>query len=195
MKRNTFSQTTLFGKKVAILAEEGFERSELEKPRLALEEAGAITHVISPSQKKIRGWRDGEYSGEVKVDLSLDAAHAEDYDALLLPGGVLNPDKLRQIPEAVQFVRSFFLQGKPVGAICHGPQLLIEADVLQGKTVTSYSSIKTDLINAGANWVDTHVVVDQSLITSRKPDDIPYFNEKLIEEIAKPSTIIPLPLL
>ena len=178
-------KTNLAGKRVAILATNGFEQSELEKPRKALEDAGAETIVISPGENEITGWDGEDWGDSVDVDEMLDEANAEDFDALLLPGGVQNPDKLRTIPEAVQFVRAFFEAGKPVAAICHGPQLLIEADVVKGRKLTSFPSIKTDLINAGANWVDEVVVVDQGLVTSRKPADIPQFNSKMIEEIGE----------
>lgn len=175
----------LHGKKVAILAAEGFEQSELEKPRAALEEAGAKTQVVSPEEGSIRGWDDDNFGDSVNVDVPLKRANPADYDALLLPGGVMNPDTLRGIPEAVRFVSHFFEAGKPVAAICHGPQLLVEADVVRGRRVTSYPSIKTDLRNAGAEWVDEEVVTDQGLVTSRRPADIPRFNEKMIEEFAE----------
>ena len=179
------SEKSLSGKKVAILATEGFEQSELEEPRRALDQAGATTHVISPKAGTIRGWDENDFGDSVEVDLELKNASPENYDALLLPGGVMNPDKLRLIPEAVKFVRSFFASGKPVAAICHGPQLLIEADVVRGRTLTSYPSVRTDLINAGATWVDEPVVTDRGLVTSRRPDDIPQFNTKMIEEFAE----------
>jgi intracellular protease, PfpI family len=179
MKRN------LNGKKVAILAAEGFEQSELEKPREALEQAGAKTAVVSPEEGSIRGWDEDDFGDSVNVDVPLKRANPADYDALLLPGGVMNPDTLRTVPEAVRFVTHFFESGKPVAAICHGPQLLIEADVVRGRRLTSYPSIKTDLRNAGAEWVDETVVTDQGLVTSRRPDDIPQFNEKMIEEFAE----------
>lgn len=172
-------------KKIAILVCEGFEQSELQQPREALDEAGATTHIISPEDGPLRAWAESDFGDEFDVDVKLSDAHADDYDGLLLPGGVMNPDSLRQVPEAVQFVRAFFESGKPVAAICHGPQVLIEADVVRGRTVTSYPSVKTDLVNAGANWVDEAVVTDQGLVTSRKPDDIPQFNEKIIEEFAE----------
>jgi protease I len=175
----------LNGKTVAILAAEGFEQRELEEPRAALERAGAKTEVISPEKGTIRGWKEGDFSGTVEVDVALAEADPEEYDALLLPGGVLNPDALRTVPEAVNFVQAFFEAGKPVAAICHGPQLLIEADVVRGRKLTSYASIKKDLQNAGAVWVDEPVVTDQGLVTSRRPGDIPAFNEKIIEEIAE----------
>lgn len=175
----------LAGKKIAILATEGFEQSELEKPRQALDDAGAQTEVISPTHGSIRGWDHDDFGEAVDVDVDLSKADPGRYDGLLLPGGVMNPDKLRQLPEAVRFVRAFFDSGKPVAAICHGPQMLIEADVVRGRRVTSYPSVKTDLINAGAEWVDEVVVTDHGLVTSRKPDDIPRFNEKMIEEFAE----------
>ncbi len=175
----------LNGKKVAILATEGFEQPELEQPKDALDRAGATTHIISPKEGQIRAWDQTDWGETFDVDVKLDDANPSDYDALLLPGGVLNPDKLRQVPAAVEFVRAFFEAGKPVAAICHGPQMLIEADVVRGRTMTSYNSIKRDLMNAGANWVDAPVVVDGGLITSRKPDDIPQFNAKMIEEFAE----------
>ena len=177
----------LTGKKVAILATDGFEQSELILPRRALEAAGATTHVISPKSGQIRAW-NGEtnnHGESVSVDVALSDADPQTYEALLLPGGVKNPDQLRMQPDAVEFTRAFFEAGKPVAAICHGPQMLIEADVVRGRTLTSYPSVKTDLINAGANWVDEEVVTDQGLVTSRKPDDIPAFNDKMIEEIAE----------
>ena len=175
----------LAGKKIAILATEGFEQSELEKPRHALDEAGAKTELVSPAKGSIRGWDKDDFGDALDVDVDLRQADPADYDGLLLPGGVMNPDKLRQVPEAVRFVRAFFDSGKPVAAICHGPQMLIEADVVRGRRLTSYPSVKTDLINAGAEWVDDVVVTDQGLVTSRKPDDIPRFNEKMIEEFAE----------
>jgi len=175
----------LTGKKIAILVCEGFEQSELQQPRKALAEAGATAHIISPEDGPLRGWTRGDWGDAVAVDVPLDEADPQDYDGLLLPGGVMNPDHLRLVPAAVGFVRSFFDAGKPVAAICHGPQILIEADVVRGRTLTSYASIKTDLINAGANWVDEAVVVDQGLVTSRKPDDLPQFNAKMIEEFAE----------
>jgi protease I len=179
------SNNRLDGKRIAILATEGFEQSELEGPRQALQEAGADTDLVSPMDGEIRGWEENDFGDTFNVDVALDNAVAEDYDGLLLPGGVMNPDKLRLEPKAVEFVRAFFKAGKPVAAICHGPQLLIEADVVRNRKLTSYPSIKKDLINAGANWVDEEVVVDNGLVTSRKPDDIPAFNAKMIEEFAE----------
>jgi protease I len=172
----------LAGKRVAILAADGFEQSELEEPRQALKFAGAETQVVSPNRNTIKGWNVDRFGEDVKVDVNVAEADSNDYDALLLPGGVMNPDTLRQSTESVEFVRSFFSAGKPVAAICHGPQILIEAKVVRDRKVTSYPSIKTDLINAGAKWVDERVVVDNGLVTSRRPDDIPAFNEKMIEE-------------
>jgi len=174
----------LNGKMVAILATEGFEQSELEKPRKALHDAGAETDLISPKGGSIRAWSGDGFGDTFDVDVPLADADPSDYDALLLPGGVMNPDQLRLEPRAVEFVRSFFQSGKPVAAICHGPQMLIEAGVVRNRKLTSYPSLKTDLINAGAKWVDEPVVMDQGLVTSRKPSDIPQFNTKMIEAIA-----------
>lgn len=175
----------LKGKTVAILATDGFEQSELLEPRRILEEAGARTLVISPKGGEIRGWNEKDWGQSVPVDRTLEEAVADDFDALVLPGGVMNPDKLRIEPKAVAFARRFFERGKPVGAICHGPWLLIEAGVVKGRTVTSWPSLQTDLRNSGATWVDQEVVVDHGLVTSRKPDDIPAFGRKLVEEIAE----------
>jgi protease I len=176
---------TLNGKKVAILVEDGFEQIELTSPKQALEQAGATTHIISPKRDKVKGWDETKWGQEFPVDTSIEQANANNYDALLLPGGVMNPDKLRINKSAVQFVRSFFDQGKPVAAICHGPWPLIEANVVKGRKMTSYPSLQSDLKNAGANWVDQEVVVDQGLVTSRNPDDLPAFNRKMIEEVAE----------
>lgn len=170
-------------KTVAILATNGFEESELREPKKALEEAGAEVHIVSLEAGEIRGWKDGNWSKSYKVNKTLDEVSQKDYHALMLPGGVINPDLLRNNEKAVSFVKSFFENKKPVGAICHGPWLLAEADVLKGRKVTSYSSIKTDIKNAGANWVDNEVVVDQGLVTSRSPKDLPAFNAKLVEEV------------
>lgn len=175
----------LSGKKVAILVDNGFEQVELTSPKKALEEAGAKTSIVSPQKKKVQGWNHDEKADFFPVDVELDAASAADFDSLLLPGGVANPDTLRMNPKAVAFVRAFFDAKKPVGAICHGPWTLIEADVVRGRTLTSWPSIRTDLKNAGATVVDREVVVDQGLVTSRKPDDLPAFNAKLIEEFAE----------
>ena len=175
----------LTGKKIAILATDGFEQVELEKPKQALEKAGAKTAIVSPHGGKVQGWNHQDKGDTFTVDAEVKGARASDYDGLLLPGGVMNPDSLRQVPEAVEFVRSFFAAGKPVAAICHGPQMLIEAGVVRGRTLTSFPSLQTDLKNAGATWVDEVVVTDQGLVTSRKPDDIPQFNDKMIEEFAE----------
>jgi protease I len=176
---------SLENRRVAILVANGFEQVELVRPQIALKEAGARTDVISPENERVRGWHHTEWGDEISVDVALDHADPADYDALLLPGGVMNPDHLRMNPAAVRFVQSFFAAKKPVAAICHGPWLLAEADVIRGRRLTSYESIKTDLINAGAEWVDEEVVTDHGLVTSRKPDDIPAFNEKMIEEFAE----------
>jgi protease I len=175
----------LSGKKVAILVEDGFEQVEMTSPKEALEAAGAKTYIVSPTADKVKGWEHTKWGQEFPVDVVIEQANAANYDALLLPGGVMNPDKLRTNKKAVQFVRSFFDQAKPVAAICHGPWMLVEADVVEGRMVTSYPSIQTDLKNAGASWVDKEVVVDRGLVTSRKPDDLPAFNRKMIEEIGE----------
>jgi len=175
----------LTGKRIAILVADGFEQEELLKPRDALEDAGAETEVVSPCERKVKGHKHHRPGRSVKVEVPLNQARTEDYDGLLLPGGVHNPDTLRMNTQAIDFVKSFFEAGKPVAAICHGPWTLVEADVVRGRRVTSYPSIKTDLRNAGAEWVDQEVVVDNGLVTSRKPDDIPAFNAKMIEEFAE----------
>lgn len=172
----------LQGKKVAIMVTDGFEEVEMTEPRKALDQAGAQTVLVSPAEGQVKAWNMKDWGNQYPVDMPLDNANANDFDALLLPGGVMNPDKLRTIPKAVEFARSFFEQDKPVAAICHGPWTLIEADVVEGVTMTSWPSLQTDLRNAGAEWVDEQVVVDQGLVTSRKPDDIPAFNAKMIEE-------------
>lgn len=174
------STNTLQGKKVAILVTDGFEQSELLEPRKALDEAGAKTQVVSPAEKKVKGWNHKEWGQEVPVDVPLSSAKADEFDALLLPGGVMNPDQLRMNRKAVEFVKKFTGAGKPVAAICHGPWTLLEAGAVRGRTITSWPSLKTDLKNAGANWVDKEVVNDQGLVTSRKPDDIPAFNREMI---------------
>jgi protease I len=175
----------LKGKKVAFLVAEMFEEVELTKPWEALEQAGAELELVSLEEGEVQGFNHYDKGGSFKVDKSVEEASANDYDALVLPGGVGNPDNLRQDENAVRFVRDFFEQGKPVGAICHAPWTLIEARVVRGRTLTSFPSLQTDLRNAGANWVDEQVHVDQGLVTSRKPDDIPAFNSKLIEEFAE----------
>lgn len=178
-------KTSLKGRKVAILVTDGFEQSELIEPRQALDRAGAQTHLISPKAETVRAWDKDKFGESLPVDVMLGDASPADYDALLLPGGVMNPDKLRMIPEAVRFVAHFFDAGKPVAAICHGPQLLIEAGVVRGRKLTSYPSLQTDLRNAGAEWVDEPVVTDAGLVTSRRPADLPQFNAKMIEEFGE----------
>jgi protease I len=175
----------LEGKKVAILAADMFERVELEEPRKALEEAGARTEVISIHEGEIRGFDHFDPVNTVKVDRTVEEASADDYDALLIPGGVGNPDQLRGDENAVNFVRAFAESKKPMAVICHGPWVLIDAGVARGRTLTSWPTVGTDLRNAGANWVDKEVVVDDGIVTSRKPDDIPAFNKKMIEEFAE----------
>jgi protease I len=173
----------LRGKKIAILATGGFEQAELIEPRKALNNVGATTVVIAPKNGEIRGWNKKDWGQPVKVDLPLADANPHDYDALLLPGGVMNPDHLRMDPAAVNFVRQFVSTGKPIAAICHGPWTLVEANALRGKTVTSWPSLKTDIKNAGGNWVDQAVVTDGQFIFSRKPDDIPAFNKAIFEAL------------
>ena len=175
----------LDGKRVAILVTDGFEQAELVGPRKALEEAGAKTEIVSPAGDEVQGWNHYDKGDRFQVDVGVDAANANDYDALLLPGGVANPDQLRTNPKAVQFVKQFVESGKPIGVICHGPWTLIEAGAVKGRTMTSWPSLKTDLTNAGAKWVDQQVVSDQGIVSSRKPADIPAFSKKLIEEIAE----------
>lgn len=174
----------LNGISVAILATDGVEQIELLEPREALEQAGARTSVVSPKGDEIKGWDHDHWGQAIGVDESLEAASPDDYDALLLPGGVMNPDHLRMNEAAVQFTRAFFQADKPVAAICHGPWLLVEADVVSGRRLTSYPSLRTDLENAGAEWVDEECVVDRRLVTSRKPDDLPAFNERTIQQFA-----------
>ncbi len=175
----------LSGKKVAILVADGFEQVELTEPKRALEQAGATTRIVSPNKDRVKGWNHTDWGDAFPVDVVLDQADSDDYDALLLPGGVMNPDKLRRSERALRFVRAFFDAGKPVAAICHGPWTLIDAGVAKGRRLTSYESIQTDLKNAGADWVNEEVVVDRGLVTSRKPDDIPAFNRKMIDTFAE----------
>lgn len=175
----------LRGKKIAFLATDGFEQVELTKPWEAIKEAGAEVELVSLKEGEIQGVHHDEKGDKFKVDKTLDSVSASDYDGLVLPGGVFNPDALRMEEEAVSFVQDFFEQHKPVAAICHGPWLLVEADVVQGRKVTSWPSVSTDLKNAGAKWVDEECVCDQGLVTSRNPDDIPAFVEKAIEEFAE----------
>ena len=174
----------LRGKKIAILATDGFEQVELTEPKRALEKAGATVHIVSPKDDEVKGWKSTDWGDSFPVDAPLGKADPADYDALVLPGGQINPDKLRIEPKAVAFARAFLNEGKPVGAICHGPWTLIEAEAVRGRTMTSYPSIKTDLKNAGANWVDQEVVVDGGLVTSRAPDDLKAFCAKLVEVFA-----------
>jgi len=176
---------SLQGKRVALLVAHGFEQDELLEPRRALQAAGAQAQVVSPEKTKVKGWDKTDWGQEVEVDVALDQANPDDYDALVLPGGVMNPDQLRINPKAVRFVRSFLLAGKPIAAICHGPWTLIEAGGVHGRTMTSYPSLQNDLRNAGANWVDQEVVVDDGLVTSRNIPDLPAFNRKMIEEIGE----------
>ena len=173
------------GKKVAILTENGFEEVELTSPMNALEQAGAEVHVISPQADKVKAWDHDHWSIDVPVDKKLSEVKPEDYDMLVLPGGVMNPDKLRMNKDAVAFAQHFLEQGKPLAAICHGPQLLIETGMLNERNMTSYQSLKTDLENAGVIWEDKEVVVDNGLVTSRTPDDLEAFNKKMIEELGE----------
>jgi protease I len=175
----------LRGKRIAALVENGFEQSELLEPKKALEQAGAKVDIVSPQTSQVKGWQHQDWGRTVSVDRQLDQARADEYDGLLLPGGVANPDRLRINPKAVDFVKRFVEAGKPIAAICHAPWTLIEADAVRGRKVTSWHSLRTDLKNAGAEWVDQEVVVDNGLVTSRKPDDIPAFNRKMIEEFAE----------
>lgn len=175
----------LRGKKVAILVAHGFEQSELTSPKKALEQAGATAQIVSPERKEVKGWKHTDWGDAFPVDVPLADARPDDYDALVLPGGVMNPDHLRADEQAVAFVRHFVGAGKPIAAICHGPWTLIETSALKGRTVTSFRSIRSDLTNAGAAWVDKEVVVDRGLVTSRTPDDLEAFNAKMIEEIAE----------
>jgi protease I len=170
-------------KRIAILATDGFEESELKSPKEHLEQQGWTAEIVSLKSGKIKGWKDDNWSNEYDVTTTISEARSENYDALVLPGGVINPDTLRRNKEAVDFVKSFFEARKPVAAICHGPQILVDADVLQGRKMTSFMSIKKDLMNAGAQWEDSEVVVDNGLVTSRDPNDLPAFNKKMVEEI------------
>jgi protease I len=175
----------LSNKKVAILVEKGFEEVELTEPKRALEQAGAQTKIVSPQDDQVKSWRFTDWGKEFTVDISLDDANADEFDALLLPGGVMNPDYLRRNKKAQEFVKAFAQAGKPIAAICHAPWMLIDTGIASGRRMTSYPSLQMDLKNAGADWVDEEVVVDQGLVTSRNPDDIPAFNRKMIEEIAE----------
>ncbi len=179
----------LSGVRVAILVDNGFEQSELTEPRGALDEAGAETRVVSPRNERVRGWKHTQWGDAVKVDVPLVGARADEFQALLLPGGVMNPDALRIQKDAVAFVKAFFDAGKPVGAICHAPWTVVEAGAARGRRLTSWPSLATDLRNAGAEWIDQEVVVDGNLVTSRKPDDIPAFNRELIALLARANSI------
>src|SRR5512143_1199699 len=179
------ARNDLNGKRVAILATDGVEQTELTEPRKALDAAGATTIVVSPKEGKLKGWHHGNWGDDIPVDRALGDANADDFDALLLPGGVMSPDRLRMEKKAVQFVKAFFHAGKPVAAICHAPWLLVEADVVRNRALTSWPSLQTDIRNAGGDWVDREVVTDMGLVTSRRPDDIPAFNQKMIEEFAE----------
>jgi protease I len=175
----------LRGKKVAALVTDGFEQSELIEPREALRQAGAEVTIVSPKSGDVRGWDHTKWGASVPCDVGVQDARADAFDALLLPGGVMSPDRLRMDPTCVAFVKSFVTAGKPIAAICHGPWTLIEAGAVEGRTMTSWPSLRTDLLNAGAKWVDREVVVDNGLVTSRKPDDLPAFNRKMIEEFGE----------
>lgn len=175
----------LRNKRIAAIVDNGFEQVELTDPKAALEAAGARVDIVSPQRDMVKGWQHTKWGDEFAVDRTIADARADDYDALLLPGGVMNPDKLRTNPQAVAFVKSFVDAGKPIAAICHGPWTLIEAGAVKGRTMTSWPSLQTDLRNAGAKWVDQECVVDHGLVTARKPDDLPAFNRKMIEEFAE----------
>lgn len=172
---------TLKGLRIAILVDNGFEQVEMTKPKKALEDAGAETRIVSPQHDQVRSWESTEWGSSYPVEEPLDRAQAAQFDALLLPGGVMNPDRLRGNPKAVAFVKAFFNAGKPVATICHGPWTIIETGAARGRKISSWPSIKTDLRNAGAEWVDAEVVVDGNLVSSRKPDDIPAFNREMIK--------------
>lgn len=178
---------TIENKKVAILTDNGFEESELTSPMQALKDAGATVHIVSKQEGIVKGWSQGNWSIEVPVDVQLKDANPENYDALMIPGGVINPDQMRRHTEYIKFAEHFLEAGKPLAAICHAPQLLIETGMISGREMTSFASIKTDLINAGALWEDKEVVVDNGLVTSRSPKDLEAFNKKIIEEISEGS--------
>ena len=178
-----FFMAILKGKKVAILTESGFEEVELTSPKKALEDAGARVEIVSPQKEKVKAWAHDHWSIELPVDVNVEEADPNNYDALMIPGGVLNPDKMRMNDKCVEFAQHFLQEGKPVAAICHGPQLLIETGMLEGRNMTSYPSVKTDMINAGAIWADREVIVDNGLVTSRSPKDLEAFNKNMIEEI------------
>lgn len=173
------------GKRVAILVADNFEQVEMTDPREALDKAGVATYIVSPADGKVKGVHHDKPGDEFKVDTPLDSASESDFDALLIPGGLMSPDELRANKKAVELVKAFYKSGKPIFAICHGPWLLIEAGIVTGKNITSYPNIKTDIVNAGGNWIDKEVVTEEGVVTSRSPDDIPAFNEKIIEELAE----------
>jgi protease I len=175
----------LKGLRIAILVEDGFEWIELAEPRRALDEAGATTQIVSPRPEKVRSWKETDWADELPVDVALDRALPHTFDALLLPGGVMNPDRLRTQPKAVAFVRSFFDNDRPVAAICHGPWMVIEAGAARGRKIASWPSLKTDLRNSGAEWVDREVVIDRNLVTSRNPDDLPAFTRAMLERFSE----------
>jgi protease I len=181
-------QNAVKGLRVAILVDNGFEEVELAEPRRALDGAGAQTKVVSPQMDKVRGWNHKDWGNYLKVDINLERANPDDFDALVLPGGVMNPDSLRIQPKAVDFVKSFFTSGKPVAVICHGPWTVLEAGEARGRRITSWPSLRTDLRNEGAEWVDEQVVVDGNLVSSRKPDDLPAFNEQMLILFGKSRT-------
>jgi protease I len=181
-KRN---MANLKDRKVAILTENGFEQVELLSPKQTLEEAGVEVHIVSPQKKEVRAWDETDWGITISVDKNLEEANPGDYDGLILPGGVLNPDKLRRNKKAVDFIRHFLEASKPLAVICHGPQTMIETGLLRGRKMTSYPAIKTDLINAGVDWVDQEVVVDNGLVSSRSPKDLDAFNKKMLEELAE----------
>lgn len=180
-----FQKGKLSGRRIAVLVEDGFEQVELTEPIKALEDEGAETYIVSPAGRKVKAWNFQDWGDRFSVDIRLEDADPDMFNALLLPGGVMNPDKLRRNRRALAFIREFFFAGKPVAAICHAPWILIDAGVVEGRELTSFESLKNDLRNAGANWVDRPVVVDQGLVTSRHPDDLPAFNRKMIEEFAE----------
>ncbi len=182
---NMIHMANLKDLKVAILTENGFEQSELISPKQAMEEAGVSVHIVSPQKNEVRAWDETDWGITISVDRPLDEARPEDYDGLMLPGGVMNPDKLRTNQKAVNFIKHFLENSKPLAVICHGPQTMIETGLLSGRKMTSYPAIKTDLVNAGVNWVDEEVVVDNGLVSSRSPEDLDAFNKKLLEELAE----------
>ena len=179
------AEQTLSGKRIAFLATDGVEQVELTEPWEAVKQAGATPELISINSGKIQGWNHDKKGKKFKIDKTVDEVTAEDYDGIVLPGGVMNPDALRTSDQAVDFVRDFYKQGKPIAAICHGPWMLVEADICEGRTLTSWPSLKTDIRNAGGNWVDEELVVDDGIVTSRKPDDLPAFCPKIVEEFAE----------